>query len=52
MRILQITAVVALFIGYTVALENGIGKTPQMGWNTWNKYACNITESLIKKSAD
>ena len=23
-----------------------------MGWNTWNKFACNITEDLIKKSAD
>jgi alpha-galactosidase len=23
-----------------------------MGWNTWNKFACNIDEPLIKQSAD
>jgi len=26
--------------------------TPQMGWNSWNKFACNISESLIKETAD
>lgn len=23
-----------------------------MGWNTWNKFGCNINEDLIKTSAD
>ena len=23
-------------------------KVPQMGWNTWNKFACGISEDLIK----
>jgi len=23
-----------------------------MGWNTWNKYGCNINEQLIKATAD
>jgi alpha-galactosidase len=31
-----------------VALDNGLGKVPQMGWNTWNKFACDIDEDLIK----
>jgi len=26
--------------------------TPPMGWNTWNKFACNVSESLIKQAAD
>ena len=26
--------------------------TPQMGWNTWNKFAGNINEQLIKETAD
>jgi alpha-galactosidase len=26
--------------------------TPPMGWNTWNKFACNINEKLIRESAD
>jgi alpha-galactosidase len=29
-----------------------IGQTPQMGWNTWNKFACGINEELIRRSAD
>ena len=28
-------------------LNNGLGQTPQMGWNSWNKFACNINEKLI-----
>lgn len=34
------------------ALKNGLGLVPQMGWNTWNKFACDIDEQLIKQSAD
>ena len=29
-----------------------IAQTPQMGWNSWNKFACNIDERLIKATAD
>jgi len=29
------------------ALDNGLGLTPQMGWNTWNRFACSINETLI-----
>eukprot|EP00808_Paulinella_micropora_P030624 g21985.t1 len=35
----------------TAALNNGLGRTPQMGFNTWNKFACNINETLIKQTA-
>jgi alpha-galactosidase len=34
------------------ALENGVARTPPMGWNTWNSFGCNINESLIRQSAD
>ena len=30
----------------------GLGATPQMGWNSWNKFACNIDEKLIRETAD
>ncbi|KAI5670392.1 hypothetical protein M9H77_10756 [Catharanthus roseus] len=33
-------------------LQNGLALTPQMGWNSWNFFACNINESLIKETAD
>src|SRR4051812_38481083 len=34
------------------ALENGVARTPPMGWNTWNSFGCNISESLIHQAAD
>lgn len=26
--------------------------TPPMGWNSWNKFACDVDENLIKETAD
>ena len=34
------------------ALDNGLAKTPPMGWNSWNKFACNVSEKLIRETAD
>src|SRR4051794_11362313 len=34
------------------ALDNGLARTPPMGWNTWNKFACNVSEKLVKEAAD
>jgi alpha-galactosidase len=31
---------------------NGLALTPPMGWNSWNKYGCDISESTIRKQAD
>lgn len=33
-------------------MDNGLGRTPQMGWNSWNHFACNIEEKLIRETAD
>ncbi|CAJ2628300.1 unnamed protein product [Trifolium pratense] len=33
-------------------LENGLGRTPPMGWNSWNHFGCDINESLIRDTAD
>ncbi|HLP06230.1 MAG TPA: glycoside hydrolase family 27 protein [Paludibacter sp.] len=30
----------------------GLAQTPPMGWNSWNKFACNVSEQLIKETAD
>ena len=38
--------------GTVDALDNGLAKTPPMGWNSWNKFACNVSEQLIKEAAD
>jgi len=29
-----------------------LAQTPPMGWNSWNKYACDVSESLISGMAD
>lgn len=29
-----------------------LAQTPPMGWNSWNKFGCNVSESLIKEMAD
>ena len=34
------------------ALNNGLSLTPPMGWNSWNLFAGNINETLIKGVAD
>ncbi len=31
---------------------NGLAQTPPMGWNSWNKYGCEIDEQLIRRQAD
>ncbi|KAJ3781549.1 glycoside hydrolase [Lentinula aff. detonsa] len=33
------------------ALDNGVGKLPALGYNTWNAYGCNINEDLVLESA-
>ncbi|KAG9301673.1 hypothetical protein G9A89_016744 [Geosiphon pyriformis] len=39
-------------IQYCDALDNGLGRVPSMGWNSWNKFACDINEKLIRETAD
>ncbi len=45
-----------LFISFAgshlFALDNGLAKTPPMGWNSWNKFGCKVSESLIRDVAD
>jgi alpha-galactosidase len=34
------------------SLDNGPARTPPMGWNSWNKFACDVNEQLIREMAD
>src|SRR5271155_3751920 len=34
------------------AWDNGLALTPPMGWNSWNRFGCNVSEDLIKGMAD
>jgi alpha-galactosidase len=31
---------------------DGLAMTPPMGWNSWNKFACDVSEQLIRETAD
>jgi len=51
----------ALFLFAVVLLQcqasaqiqrDSLAQTPPMGWNSWNKFACNVSEDLIKSVAD
>ncbi|WP_373056531.1 glycoside hydrolase family 27 protein [Zunongwangia sp. H14] len=39
------------FTGIAQKFDN-LAETPPMGWNSWNKFACNINEQVIKDAAD
>ena len=34
------------------AAESKLALTPPMGWNSWNKFGCDVSETLIKSMAD
>jgi len=35
------------------ALDNGLARTPPMGWNSWNKFGCSgLNETVVKQMAD
>jgi len=41
-----------LNIQNVLALENGLARTPSMGWNSWNHFGSNIDEMIIREIAD
>ncbi|MET8324033.1 alpha-galactosidase [Micromonospora sp. NPDC005189] len=45
-------ALVGLRAPTAQALDNGVARTPPMGWNSWNSFGCNINEALIRQTAD
>jgi len=47
-----LTALLLLPQGASAQKWEGLARTPQMGWNSWNKFAENINEQLIRETAD
>jgi alpha-galactosidase len=45
-------ACLLVLAGSLPALDNGLAKTPPMGWNSWNKIGCKVAEDSVKKAAD
>jgi hypothetical protein len=40
-----------VLLGSTSALNNGVGRTPAMGWNSWNTFRCDIDERVVLEVA-
>jgi alpha-galactosidase len=54
-RILFVIAgilVACAFAQETGGPVRGLALTPPMGWNSWNKFACNVNEEMIRSMAD
>ncbi|HEY6738115.1 MAG TPA: NPCBM/NEW2 domain-containing protein [Actinopolymorphaceae bacterium] len=45
-------AVPGTALGEEPADDVGLAPTPPMGWNSWNKFHCDIDEELIRETAD
>lgn len=50
--IAALAAALVLPFGAFAQKAEGLAATPQMGWNSWNKFGVNINEDLIKATAD
>ena len=46
------TAAFFSFPAHAQMERNSLAQTPPMGWNSWNKFACKVDESIIKSIAD
>jgi len=48
--------IIILFLLTTLVVQgqsfDKLAQTPPMGWNSWNKFGCDVTETLIKQMAD
>jgi alpha-galactosidase len=49
---LGIVSVVPLLAQENQSVSRNLALTPPMGWNSWNKFACNVSEEMIKSVAD
>ncbi len=50
----RLTFLVVLFLSVSIYSQKfeGLALTPPMGWNSWNKFACDVNEKLIRETAD
>jgi len=51
-KLLLLTFSFCLALGLSAQKFTDLAKTPPMGWNSWNKYHCDVSEELIMKMAD
>jgi len=52
MKVLVFCLLFCVVVWGKYGVPNGLGKTPQMGWNSWNHYGCSINQNLIHSTID
>ncbi len=48
----SLVVLIFLFSVLSAQKNPNLAKTPPMGWNSWNRFACNVDENLIKNMTD
>ncbi len=51
-KLLLFTLTFVLFLGASAQKFEKLARTPPMGWNSWNKFGCDVSEKLIMEIAD
>lgn len=51
-RLLLIATLVCSAMSVQAQKYTELARTPPMGWNSWNKFQCNVSETLIRETAD
>jgi len=51
-KMILLVVIASLSIGISAQKFDNLAKTPPMGWNSWNKFQCNVSETLIMGMAD
>ena len=51
-RLVLLFALFALSALAQTSPSTNLAPTPPMGWNSWNKFACNVSDELIRGMAD
>ncbi|MEJ2246672.1 MAG: glycoside hydrolase family 27 protein, partial [Acidobacteriota bacterium] len=51
LSILAVSFAIPPILAQDVTFDD-LARTPPMGWNSWNRFACNVSEKLIKETAD
>jgi hypothetical protein len=51
-QLLALALLLAMAVLPAAALQDGVARTPPLGWSTWLSFRLNVSESLLRTSAD
>lgn len=51
-KVLLYSCICAIVVVSIAAIDNGKGRTPPMGWRSWNLFGANVNQDLIQRQMD